>query len=145
MKTIDRVFLAMLVLLLFRVGLALAGSPVAGDSPLDQAAPSVPIASPVLDQFGSNAFVIVVLQWLKDREWFPWVTVDTEKVNRTIAMVAAALIGLGIGWSYDTANHALTITGLDVSSMLTNFWYAGRSVATQQLFFRMSYGQPRGD
>lgn len=73
------------------------------------------------------------LQWLKKSPWFPWLTVETQALNRWVAMVIAAATGFGIyvTWSSGTLN----ITGLTVA----NLWHAATRCVEQWTFQHAAY------
>ncbi len=60
------------------------------------------------------ALVSFGLQWLKTSKYFPWITTETEKLNRWLAIVIAFLSGFGI---YATWDHGtVSITGLTAAN-----------------------------
>jgi hypothetical protein len=85
----------------------------------------------------SQATVAVVvsfaIQWLKKSPWFPWLTVETQKLNRWVAVVVAAATGFGIYATW--TNGALTITGLTPA----NLWHAATHVVEQWTFQHAAY------
>jgi len=46
-------------------------------------------------QIGISAIVVWLLQLAKNSPWFPWVTANTTKLNRAIAVVLAFLTSVG--------------------------------------------------
>jgi hypothetical protein len=78
-------------------------------------------------QFTLAAMVSFALQWLKAQPWFPWVTVETQKINRATSIALAALSGVGIfvTWNHDAGT--LMISGLKAA----NLWHVGVKVVQQ--------------
>lgn len=69
-------------------------------------------ANPVLTH-GAAAFgVIYAIQKLKQARWFPLLQQGQVAITRTVSLVAALCVGLGISYEWNPALHALLITGL---------------------------------
>ena len=83
----------------------------------------------------TGAVVVYVLQWLKSSHWFPWLTIDTKKLNRIISAVAAAGIALGIHLTYDANTGTAVITGLTASSVWLTFYEWLKQYVTQQVIY----------
>ena len=65
-------------------------------------------------ELGAQATIAILvsfgLQWLKKSRFFPWLTIETQAVNRWVSIVIAFGAGIGI---YATWNQGtLTVTGL---------------------------------
>jgi len=65
-------------------------------------------------ELGAQASIAILvsfgIQWVKKSRFFPWLTVETQAVNRWVSIVAAFCAGIGI---YATWNQGtLTVTGL---------------------------------
>ena len=72
---------------------------------------------PTTIEAGATAAVVVseIMELLKTTAAFKWLTKDSEKVNRLVAMGAAFLTGLGIHFQFD--HGTLIVTGLASASI----------------------------
>lgn len=57
------------------------------------------------------------IQWIKKSNWFPWLTVETQKLNYVVGGVVAFLSTVGILCNFDHAAGVLTITGLTAANL----------------------------
>jgi hypothetical protein len=58
-----------------------------------------------------------VFQLIKKSRWFPWITVETQTVNRTIGVVVAFGASIGVVATFDHTAGVLTITGLTIAGI----------------------------
>lgn len=88
-------------------------------------------------ELGTQATIAVLvsfgLQWLKKTPLFPWITVETQTLNRWVSMVVAAGSGFGILATWD--HGTLSITGLTAA----NAWHALSHVIEQWTFQHAAY------
>lgn len=61
----------------------------------------------------------LVQQWKK----IPWITEHTKELNAVIRAALAFAATVGIGYQWDGATHALTITGLSASAIFHGVWH----------------------
>ena len=59
----------------------------------------------------------LVLQWLKKSRWFPWLTVESQKLNRIAGVVIAFAASIGVVATFDHTAGVLTITGLTLAGL----------------------------
>lgn len=52
------------------------------------------------------------LEWAKASKIVPWLTAETETVNRWAARIISMAAALGVHFTFDSAAGALTVTGL---------------------------------
>jgi hypothetical protein len=57
------------------------------------------------------------LQWLKTRKWFPWITTETQRLNRILGFVVAFAASIGVVATFDHTAGVLTITGLTLAGL----------------------------
>lgn len=74
-------------------------------------------------QLGLAALVAFVIQWAKNSSWFPWLTTETDKVNRAVAVLLSGLASFGIHATWNGTNHSLLIEGLGLSTILPALWH----------------------
>lgn len=97
------------------------------------------------DQLTVSAVIVFGLQILKKSEWFPWITHQTDKTNRLLAVGLAGLAAIGIHFSFDTVAGVLTISGLKLGTILNGGWAWLQSFATQEFVYRASAKKVAGD
>lgn len=89
-------------------------------------------------QVEANAAFSFVLEYIKNSSHFSFITCDTKKLNKYIAMVASGLIALGISYnySYDPALDGGTLTlvlgHISIASLWTGLTQWFFSFITQQ-------------
>lgn len=89
-----------------------------------------------------NAIAVFALQHLKSSKYFPWLTAETQKLNRIIAVVAAGLTSIGVHYSFDHTTGVLMITGLTVASLWQGLCNWVTSFISQQVIFKATVSQP---
>jgi len=88
------------------------------------------------EQFVFSTFVVWAIDALKRAKWFPWLDVDTEKINRAVACFAAALTAASIHFvmeaGEETGSYTIHLTGMT----LDNVWHFTKgfaiAIASQQ-------------
>lgn len=85
--------------------------------------------------FTTAAMVVYVVEWLKSTQWFPWLTADTKNLNRAVNCVAAALVAIGINWSFDSTAGTLVITGLTEQALVHGAYEFMKQLMAQQVLF----------
>ncbi len=82
----------------------------------------------------TGAVVVYLIEWAKRSQWVP-IDASTKVVNRIINVVLAAVVALGIDWSYDAAAGTLMITGLTVSAVVGAGWEFLKQLMAQQILY----------
>lgn len=72
---------------------------------------------------GAAAALSFLLQLLKQSPWFPWITTESEKLNRTLAIVGSGLATLGIHIACSQTDHACTLTWASGMAVLSGLWH----------------------
>jgi len=87
-------------------------------------------------QITANAIVIGIIQYLKQKEWVPFINDHSTTLNRTLSAVGAGLSALGvhISWSHDLG--VLMISGLTLSTISTFAWAAIKNFAWQEMIYK---------
>jgi len=77
-----------------------------------------------------------ILQWLKEKPWFPWISYETEKLNKLVSYTVAFLTGLGVYVVFDKAAGVLTISGLTLANLYHALTHMGGQLVLQQVAYR---------
>ena len=87
------------------------------------------------NQFALALISTYALQWLKQSKLFPWMTVETQTLNRLVGAAIAFLSSVGILVSFDHVAGVLTVSGLTVANLL----HAGARFLQQWAFQQAAY------
>ncbi len=87
------------------------------------------------NQFALALISTYALQWLKQSKLFPWLTVETQTLNRLVGAAIAFLSSVGILVSFDHVAGVLTVSGLTVANLL----HAGARFLQQWAFQQAAY------
>ncbi len=90
----------------------------------------------VTSQVTASAVVVMILQWLKRSNYFPWLSGETETLNKAVAAIAAAFTAVGIHYSYDADLHTITITGITLTAFVHGAWHWLQAFSFQELIYR---------
>lgn len=58
-----------------------------------------------------------VFQWIKKSSWFPWLTMNSQKLNRILGVVVAFAASIGVVATFDHTAGVLTVTGLTMAGL----------------------------
>ncbi len=98
------------------LGLALAYAPVLAQATQTLAASPVTDASGPRGELGWSLILAAAtsefIEWMKGTTWFPWITAESEKLNRRMAILVSFATGLGLSFRYDPATHEFIVGGL---------------------------------
>jgi predicted ferric reductase len=76
-----------------------------------------------------------LLQWLKGTRLFPWLTMESQRLNRMAGVVIAFCASVGVLFSFDHAAGVLTISGLTTANLL----HVGARFLQQWVYQQGSY------
>jgi hypothetical protein len=79
------------------------------------------------------------MEWLKKANWFPWVSAQSDKANKIIAALLAAITAAGIHYTYDASAATLTFTGISLAGMGHAVWHWLQSYAVQETVYRGAF------
>jgi hypothetical protein len=96
-------------------------------------------------QLALAAVSSMILQWVKNSAWFPWINRNTEKLNRVAAIVISGIGAIGIHMQYDGAAGSLTLTGLTAQSVLSNGWTWFTQFAFQHGWYKATNSKTNGE
>lgn len=74
-------------------------------------------------QVTAAAVVSFLIAFLKKQSWFPWISTETEKINRVAAIVLSGLASLGIHAHFSHESGILTVTGLTLTTVAVGLWH----------------------
>ena len=96
-------------------------------------------------ELGAQASIAIIvsfgLQWLKKSKYFPWITTQTEHVNRWVSIGAAFFTGVGIFASWD--HGTLTISGLTAGHIFHALTRGVEQWAFQSTVYRSVIAPPQ--
>jgi hypothetical protein len=87
-------------------------------------------------QLGAAALLSFALSWLKQSRLFPWISNETDKLNRVLMIVGAGLAAVGITVRCDWASHSCMVSGLDYHTMANGVWVWFQQVAITHGWYR---------
>lgn len=96
--------------------------------------------TPLETQITISAVVVYIIEVVKRSKFFPWLTTETAKLNRYVAIVLSGLAALGINATF--TDGTLTITGLTVAGILTGALVWLKSFIVQQGMFKILISSP---
>lgn len=89
----------------------------------------------VSSQVTASAVVVLLIQWLKSSRFAPWITGETDTLNKALGALFAAFTAVGIHATYDSSAHVLTIAGLTLGAFFHGAWHWLQSFSFQQLIY----------
>ena len=90
----------------------------------------------ITTQVTASAVIVWLLQRLKQSKYFPFITAESAKLNRYLAVCASALAAAGIHFNFNHDAGTLVISGLLLSNLLH---FAGawlRSFVFQEIIYQ---------
>lgn len=91
--------------------------------------------------FAASAVVVWVLQIIKKSEKIPWITKDSAKINRLVAVFLSGVAALGVTWVFAPAangGHTLSISIPSAVTLVSSGWLWLKSFAIQEWIYRSS-------
>ena len=77
------------------------------------------------------AVLSYIVQKMKGSRYFPWITAETSKVNRTAAIILSGLATLGIHIVCSKVDHTCTVSWVDGMTVATGMWHwASQAILT---------------
>lgn len=90
----------------------------------------------VISQVTLSAVAVVVMQWLKKAKWFPWLTEQSGKVQNVVAAITAAIVAIGVHYTYDPLTSTLTVTGISWAALGHGAWHWLQSYTFQEVIYK---------
>lgn len=97
----------------------------------------------VISQVTLSAVAVVVMQWLKKASWFPWLTEQSGKIQNVVAAFTAAIVAIGVHYTYDSTTATLTITGISWAALGHGVWHWLQSYTFQETIYQAAF-KPAG-
>ena len=97
--------------------------------------------------FAINAVIVWLIQKVKLVRWFPWITTETQKINRIVSAIAATLASAGMTFSFTNPEHGtyvLSVVGLTLTHVVNFGVTAIVNYFTQKLVFKVAYSNGNG-
>lgn len=82
-----------------------------------------PVSNIVITQFTSSAVVVWVMQKLKNASWFPILQHGSATISRVFSVLAAAVVAIGINYTYNPATRGLLITLPTTTGLILGIWH----------------------
>jgi hypothetical protein len=98
--------------------------------------------NPLSAQVVISAVVVYLLQLAKKSRLIPWLTMETGRLNRVVAVIASLLSAVGIHFTYNRSQGVLVISGLTLVGIATFAWRWLVSFVSQQLIFQTAVQKP---
>jgi hypothetical protein len=98
--------------------------------------------------FGFAAAAAYVLAWANRSKYFPWVTMETHRLNLILQLVLSFLATLGISFTWDPVAHTLLIAGLSIKVISAGFAHWFQQFALQHGFtnlIQLGWTNPQAD
>lgn len=94
------------------------------------------------DQATIAVYTTLVFQLLKKSSWFPWLTLESQKLNRIIGIAAAFFAAIGVSATFDRTAGALTVTGLTVIGLFHGTVRFAQQWMMQQVAYKLVVAPP---
>lgn len=87
------------------------------------------------NQVVAGALLAFFIQWLKRSSLFPWITTETSKLNRYVAIGVSGLAALGIRIICSKVNHECSVSWTDGLTIASGLWHwAAQFVFTHSFY-----------
>jgi hypothetical protein len=81
-----------------------------------------------------------LLQFLKSREWIPFVTKNSAVINHVVLGITSLAGAVGVHSAWDASAHSLTITGLNAAAIAAALWIWAKQWCIQFMVHRGVFG-----
>jgi len=89
----------------------------------------------VISQVTYSTLAVMALQWLKRSRFAPFITFETDALNKMVAAFFAAMTAVGIHAQYDSVAHTLMITNITFMAVAHGVWHFVQSFSFQELIY----------
>lgn len=87
-------------------------------------------------QVGAAGLAVYVIQWLKNNPKLSWISSSTDRLNRVLSALLAALATVGIRISFDAVSGVLTVSGLELGTILSLLWNWVIQLILQEILYK---------
>ena len=91
----------------------------------------------ILAMPGLGLASVWIIEKLKKSSWFPLANAGTDKLNRFLSVLTAALVACGMTASYDSQGGILTVTGVTIQNGIRLVIYVLSQTAVQEMIYRV--------
>jgi hypothetical protein len=84
------------------------------------------------------------LQFLKSREWLPFLNQHSKALNHIVLATTSAAGAIGVNAVWSSSEHSLTITGLSLATIAAGLWVWAKQWTVQYLVHRGAFGAVSG-
>lgn len=107
------------------------------------------VSNVVMTQFTSSAVVVFLMQKLKSAAWFPLIQEGKVLINRTISILSAAAVTIGIGYTWDptldaSGNRHMTFAIPTLAAIAVGLWHWLNQYALNEMVYRAT-AKPNGN
>ena len=99
-----------------------------------------PTVTPLATQVTVAGIGVALIQWLKSSKWFPFITADSEKLNRFFGALYAVVsaVGVHLAWNHGAVpgTYMVEVSGLTLTGVLMGAWAVTKQFVLQQIIFR---------
>lgn len=87
---------------------------------------------------GTAYVTSLILDWLKHQPWFPFMQIDTAKLNRAFSILVAFAVSMGLHYTFDPTTRVLAITIPTLAEALSGAIHAATQFGFQDLSYRLA-------
>src|ERR1035437_368964 len=94
------------------------------------------VSNVMMTQFTSSAVVVYIMQKLKGASWFPYLEHGSAKISRCFSIAAAALVTMGINYTWNPNTRGLLITLPTLGAFFVGLWHWLNQYALQETVYQ---------
>jgi hypothetical protein len=100
-------------------------------------------ANIVLTTITSSAMFVLLIQWLKNAKWFPFLQHGAKWASRTASIILAFVGKIGVSYTWDPTHRTLAFAGIPtVMGLLTMLWQVANHYALQEIIYQGAVNKP---
>lgn len=94
-------------------------------------------ANIVLTTITSSAMFVLLIQWLKNAKWFPFLQHGAKWASRCASIILAFIGKIGVSYTWDPAHRTLALAGIPtIMGLLTMLWQVANHYALQEIIYQ---------
>jgi hypothetical protein len=94
-------------------------------------------ANIVLTTITSSAMFVLLIQWLKNAKWFPFLQHGAKWASRSASIVLAFFGQIGVSYTWDPTHRVLALAGIPtLAGILTTLWHVANHYALQEIIYQ---------
>ena len=91
-----------------------------------------------LNMMGAAAVIPYLIEGVKKSSWFPWLTTETERLNRLLGIAVALAVTAGLTYTWEPTTRTLTMQIPTLWQAGQTFWHAAVQWGLQQYVYKTS-------